>query len=138
MAIIVKSPFSGKDVKVRDNDAGRAVKDEEGRIFYVLPKSDGSGYYGSITRSGSGAARDESRNEEMEDKVAVARGNVHENVEASRGGGGGMAGKVIVLVFILAVLGFGAWVFVGGGMETIKKMWSSGGTPPPAAAPSSQ
>ena len=40
MPITIFSPHSGNQVKVRDQDAGRAVKDEEGRIFYVLPKSD--------------------------------------------------------------------------------------------------
>ena len=52
---IVHSPHSGRPVKVREQDAGRAVRDEAGRIFYVLPKADGSGSYGSRTRSGGGA-----------------------------------------------------------------------------------
>ena len=33
MPIVINSPFSGKPVKIRDQDVGRAVKDEEGRIF---------------------------------------------------------------------------------------------------------
>lgn len=52
MAITVNSPYSGKPVKVRDQDVKRAVRDEEGRVFYVLPKSDGSGFWGSMTRVG--------------------------------------------------------------------------------------
>lgn len=51
MGIVVKSPFSGRDVKVRDQDLGRAVKDEEGRSFYVLPRTDGEGHFGSPTRA---------------------------------------------------------------------------------------
>ena len=53
MPIVVPSPHSGQPVKVRDEDVGRAVRDETGRIFYVLPKSDGDGYYGAVTRTGS-------------------------------------------------------------------------------------
>lgn len=53
MAIIVSSPHSGRPVKVRDQDVGRAVRDEAGRIFYAVPKRDSRGYYGSLTRAGS-------------------------------------------------------------------------------------
>ena len=52
VAITVNSPYSGMPVKVRDQDVRRAVRDEEGRVFYVLPKSDGSGFWGSMTRAG--------------------------------------------------------------------------------------
>ena len=55
---IVHSPHSGRPVQVREQDAGRAVRDETGRIFYVLPKADGNGYYGSKTRN-SGAAEEQ-------------------------------------------------------------------------------
>lgn len=48
----INSPYSGDPVKIRTTDIGRAVKDTEGRIFYVLPRSDGKGYYSSITRKG--------------------------------------------------------------------------------------
>lgn len=51
--LVVHSPHSGRPVKVREQDVGRAVRDETGRIFYVLTKADGSGYYGSKTRSGA-------------------------------------------------------------------------------------
>ena len=51
MAITVDSPYSGKPVKVREQDVRRAVRDEEGRIFYVLPRPDGSGFFGSKTRT---------------------------------------------------------------------------------------
>lgn len=112
MAIIVNSPFSGEPVKVRDQDAGRAVRDEEGRIFYVLPRSDGNGYYGSITRAAN--TKDEQRALEMESKLAVSRGAVHDQVDVVRSRGGrGLRGKLVVailaiLVAILAYL-FGPW-----------------------------
>ena len=43
MPIVVNSPYSGESVKIRDQDVGRAVKDRDGKVFYVLPRSDGSG-----------------------------------------------------------------------------------------------
>ncbi len=52
MPITVPSPHNGRPVKVRDQDVGRAVRDEDGRIFYVLPSRDGEGHYGALTRSG--------------------------------------------------------------------------------------
>ena len=53
MAIIVPSPHSGRPVRVRDQDIGRAVRDESGRIFYPLAKREGDGHYGALTRTGS-------------------------------------------------------------------------------------
>ena len=48
----------------------------------------------------------------MENKQAVARGNVHEQVESlhdatGRGGGNGLRGKLVVL--LLAVIVLGRW-----------------------------
>src|SRR5690606_29595340 len=67
MPIVVHSPFSGRPVKIRDEDVGRAVRDEENRIFYVLERSDGSGHYGAPTRSGN--PRDEQRYDELVAKM---------------------------------------------------------------------
>jgi hypothetical protein len=112
MPVTVLSPFSGRPVKVRDQDIGRAVRDEENRIFYVLPKSDGKGYYGAATRAGG--PKDEARALEMENKQAVARGNVHEQVESlhdatGRRGGNGLRGKLVVLLLAVIVLTL-AWL----------------------------
>jgi hypothetical protein len=71
MSIEVQSPFSGRPVKIRPQDVGKAVRDEEGRIFYVLPKRDGSGYYGAPTRAGG--QRDEQRAARYEQRMAEAR-----------------------------------------------------------------
>ena len=49
--MIVRSPHDGREVKVRDKDVGRSVRDGENRIFYVLERDDGS-HYGSLTRQG--------------------------------------------------------------------------------------
>lgn len=53
MSIVVRSPYSGQQVEIREQDVGRAIRDEQGRFFYVLAKQDGSGHYGSATRAGS-------------------------------------------------------------------------------------
>lgn len=53
MPLEVHSPHSGRPVRVRDEDVGRAVRDESGRVFYVLARASGRGHYGSPTRAGS-------------------------------------------------------------------------------------
>ena len=55
MAVVVNSPHNGRPVKVRQQDVGRAVRDDEGHIFYVLARSDAEGYVGSLTRGGGAA-----------------------------------------------------------------------------------
>lgn len=59
MSLTIHSPHSGHPVRIRDEDIGRAVRDEENRIFYVVPRASGEGHYGAITRKGS--AKDEER-----------------------------------------------------------------------------
>lgn len=120
MPIIVNSPYSGRPVKVRDQDLGRAVRDEEGRIFYAVPRSGGKGYYGAPTRHGS--PKDEQRYLEMESKEAVAADArvqarsiaVHDATGRPRGG----LRRVVLLVILLAVLatlGYVAWLVLGEG-----------------------
>lgn len=118
MGITVINPHNGEEMKVRDNDAGRAVKDREGRIFYVLPKKDGSGYYGALTRAGS--EKEEARNQEMEEKRAGAQSNKENQWEgrSSSGGGiGSLIGKLIKLLVVLAVLGGLAWAVLFGPLK---------------------
>jgi peptidylprolyl isomerase len=69
MPLIIHSPYSGRPVKVRDEDVGRAIRDEEGRVFYVVPRA-GEGYYAAPTRKGS--AKDEARYDEMAGKMQQA------------------------------------------------------------------
>lgn len=52
MEIKVNSPHGGRPVIVREADVGRALRDESGKVFYVLRQSDDKGYYGSRTRAG--------------------------------------------------------------------------------------
>ena len=54
-------------MKIRDQDIGRAVRDEEDRIFYVVPRASGEGYYAAPTRKGS--EKDEQRYDAMQGKM---------------------------------------------------------------------
>lgn len=105
MAITVLSPHSGKPVKIRDQDVGRAVKDEEGRIFYALPRSDGKGHYGAITRAGG--EKDEQRALAMEAKIGDQKSYAKEVlVHDARGRRrGSWRGKAVILGFTAVVLG---------------------------------
>lgn len=67
----VLGPYSGLPVRVREQDVGRAVKDEEGRVFYLMKKGVGSGYYGSTTRFGG--EQEEAKYEAMLAKGEHAR-----------------------------------------------------------------
>ena len=120
MAIIVHSPYSGLPVKVREQDVGRAVRDAAGKIFYVLPRPDGKGHFGSSIRGGGEAEL--KRYEEVVAQAAPGRGNAVaedaqpgscglEVFDASGKGRPGFRGrrKWIVAVLILALLGAAAW-----------------------------
>ncbi len=50
--ITVYSPYSGTEVKIRPQDVGKAVKDKDGKMFYVLNRPDGNGFYCAMTRAG--------------------------------------------------------------------------------------
>ena len=126
MPIIINGPYSGKPVKLRDQDIGRSVRDEEGRTFYVLPRADGSGFYSSPTRQGS--AKEEERYDSMASKTQGLAERVkqeHTALHDARGRGqGSWRGKLVILVLLIAVLAL-AWY----GREYLYGMWKSG---PPA------
>ncbi len=71
MPLTILSPHSGKPVKIRDQDVGRAVRDEEKRVFYALPRPGGGGHYGALTRNGS--EKDLARYDALEAKVGAGR-----------------------------------------------------------------
>lgn len=114
MPIIVNSPYSGLPVKVRDQDVNRALRDEEGRVFYAVPRSDGSGYYGSPTRQGS--AKDEQRAAELAAKMAQShksgaeesRKQIHDATGKRRGG----LRRLVILLIIFAAIVAGVWFFL--------------------------
>jgi len=118
MTIEVYSPHDGEPVKIRDSDVGKAVKDKQGRLFYVLPKSDGSGHYGAMTRAGG--ERDEQRAADYHAKREQARQSGHqrsaEHVSTSAPGSKGRAAVLVVVAAIIAAL---AWAVVWGPLKGV-------------------
>ena len=122
MPLIVFSPHSGKPVKIRDADVGRAVRDEAGRIFYVVPRPEGraggaggaggdGGHYAALTRHGSD--KDLERYEKIERGEATLASATTEPAPAAaapahdaRGVGRrpGLIGRIVALILLLAVL----------------------------------
>ena len=112
MPIVILSPYSGRSVKIRDKDIGRSVRDEESRIFYVVPRTDGKGYYSSITRNGS--SKDESRYLKLEKNDAIV--DVQKREEQAKTVHDAMGntrkstlGRRLVLFLILVALAYYAW-----------------------------
>jgi hypothetical protein len=139
MPITVLSPYSGTAVSVREQDVGRAVRDGEGKVFYVLPRIGGQGYYASKTRSGGEA-------EERNYQEIEARGptGVLEPGDRSRGTGAeaqpGVAAhdatgrrqpkvRLRVILLVIMTLAFG----VGMAAILVRELKKSG--MPPASAP---
>lgn len=112
MSMIVHSPYDGYPVKIRDQDLGRAIRDNEGRIFYAVLRSDGQGYYGALTRKGS--EKDERRYIEMLEKMDRAREvgaqrsaqQIHDATGKASGRG---AWRWLVLIILLAVIAAVGW-----------------------------
>ena len=131
MAIVVFSPFNGQPVKVREADVGRAIRDAEGRFFYVLKRGDGEGYYGSPTRRGG--PEHEMRARELAEAWEAAHGVVDpESVEEAAtasitdgpaGPAKGMHdatgrrrrnGPFVVAILVLLIVAVMAWMFIYG------------------------
>ncbi len=139
MAIVVYSPFNSQPVKIRDEDVGRAVRDGEGRIFYALPKSDGSGYYGAPTRTGN--PKDEQRALELEAKLASQGAYVKQThaVAAAHDATGRRRsrkrGKLVILVLAI-VVGALTYLFTLGPLSEWRHKWVK--PPPPHPIPLDQ
>jgi len=107
MPITVLSPYSGRAVKARDQDIGRALRDEEGRIFYIVERPDGNGFYAAPTRKGSD--KDLARYDALETKGETARQTHHEQSEAQVSpahdarGKGRKASPVRLLILLIAL-----------------------------------
>lgn len=106
MTLTVYSPHNGQPVKVRPEDVGRAVRDAEGRIFYVLPRSDGTGHFGAMTRAGS--QREEQRALELEAKLGQLREHNQQSVHAVHDATGrprsSWRGRVVIGLLVILVL----------------------------------
>jgi hypothetical protein len=136
MPIVVYSPFSGQAVKVREADVGRAVRDPDGRVFYVLARSDGKGYYGAPTRAGG--PKDEARAAELA-AAAVRRAatdsetTVHDATGRGRPGGQRRLALLVLIVLLLAALA--VWLFTVGPLGRHGAAMPPHSTTQPASAP---
>ncbi len=107
MWIEINSPHSGRPVRVRDKDIGRSVRDEDGRVFFVLPRTTGEGYYASFTRAGG--ADDERKYLAMlaKEEHAKATGEAitqQQIFDATGRRRSSWKGKLVILVLLLLVL----------------------------------
>jgi len=114
MPIIINSPYSGHPVKIRDQDINRAVRDEEGRVFYVVPRANGEGHYAAPTRKGS--AKDEERYDKLETKMATTEAHVKAQAPAHDATGkrrsGSLRRRLVQLVILAALLGAAYYAFL--------------------------
>jgi hypothetical protein len=97
---------------------GRAVRDETGRIFYVLPKQDGSGHYGALTRTGSledeqrtAAAAAFTQTTHQEQPESAYESALHDATGRRRGSWRGtlMIALLLVIIMLLALLSGRIW-----------------------------
>lgn len=135
MPITINSPHSGRPVKIRDEDIGRAVRDQDGRVFYVVIRTSGEGYYAALTRKGS--AKDEERYDKLETRIEQVQEQVDTQAQIVHDATGrrraNPLGRLIVLLLLLGVLavgGYTAYLTWGGG--TAPGWWP---LPIPSVAP---
>ncbi|MEO0475592.1 MAG: hypothetical protein AAF085_06430, partial [Planctomycetota bacterium] len=110
--VTILSPYSGRPVKVREQDLGRALRDEEGRIFYIVEDPE-HGRYAARTRKGS--PKDLERYREIEaksakldsdpDRPATSNLQAHDATGKKRRNPIGLL-FVVVLVVAIAALGY--------------------------------
>ena len=137
---VVRSPHDGREVKVRDKDVGRSVRDGEGRIFYVLEKEDGSGRYGSLTRQGGPeqeAAYDQLLAKEGHTQ-ALAEEATERVVHDARGKPRSTLKGKLILLIIIGALAAAGWAVTMGPLKGLLG-GGTGGNPgsgnPPANQP---
>ena len=130
MAITVNSPYSGHPVEVRDQDVGRVVRDDDGRIFYVIRKRDGH-YYGSKTRAGG--SNEEYHAHEIEQELNTAEPAVMGGRDATDKQRRGLRG-VLVVILLAAIVTVLCYLFSPYGPFNWSKV-ERGETPKPNPIP---
>ncbi|MEM6259943.1 MAG: FKBP-type peptidyl-prolyl cis-trans isomerase [Planctomycetota bacterium] len=109
--VTILSPYSGRPVKVREQDLGRALRDEQGRVFYVVEDPE-HGRYAARTRKGS--PKDLERYREIEAGVAkldsdadrpAANLQTHDATGSKRRNPIGLL-LIVVLIAAAAALGY--------------------------------
>lgn len=136
MEIKVNSPHSGRPVIVREADVGRALRDENGKVFYVLRQSDDKGYYGSRTRGGG--SQDERNYIEISTRSSEA--DLSESAppmhDLTGNCGPRSRGKLVILVLVVIALVIALlWALTVGPWGDIGWQEAGASNPIPVLAP---
>lgn len=108
MSLTMYSPYDGQPVSVRPQDVGRAIRDGQGQIFYVLPTSDQQGHYASKTRHGSAKDEAEYRQRFAAAAPAVLPLTASGQTPCAKAGASGLWALLLAVLLALAV-GSGVW-----------------------------
>lgn len=108
--VTILSPYSGRPVKIREHDLGRALRDEEGRVFYVVEDPE-HGRYAARTRKGSPKDLERYRQIEAgvakldsnEDRPAAANLKAHDATGTKRRNPVGLLLVVLILAAVAAL-----------------------------------
>lgn len=127
MGIDVHSPHTGRIVRIREQDVGRSVRDQEGKIFFVLVRASGEGHYGSVTRTGG--PKEEAKYDEMVAKQEAAKASgqaqsisqIHDATGQKRST---LKGRLILLFIIVAVLA-AVYLFTKGPLGNGRWPWEA-------------
>ncbi len=107
MWIDINSPYSGLIVRVRDKDIGRSVRDKDGRVFFVLPRTTGEGHYASVTRIGGPKEEEKYLAMLAKEEAALASGEARSQQQIHDATGrqrSSWKGKFVILVMVLILL----------------------------------
>ncbi len=111
--IEVRSPHTGRPVRLREKDVGRTVRDGDGNIFYALECADGNGHYGSLTRVGG--EEQERKYFEMIEKEEHAKNVADEATQQQVHDARGQKRKsspLVKLLLVLIVIGLAVAIYL--------------------------
>ncbi|MFN3166537.1 MAG: FKBP-type peptidyl-prolyl cis-trans isomerase [Phycisphaeraceae bacterium] len=119
--VTILSPHSGRPVVVREQDLGRAIRDDQGKVFYVVEDAE-HGRYASMTRKGS--ARDLERYRKLQngetpaparqgpDDATATKANASQAAYDATGVKRRNPAGIALLVLALALVAAGVYVVV--------------------------
>lgn len=104
---IILSPYSGRPVKIREQDLGRALRDEQGRVFYVVEDPE-LGRYAARTRKGSPKDLEryraiEAKAAELDDDAQPSRDDIAKAHDAVGKKRKNPLGRLILILIVIAL-----------------------------------
>lgn len=108
---IILSPYSGRPVKIREQDLGRALRDEQGRVFYVVEDPE-HGRYAARTRKGSPKDLEryreiEAKSAQLDDSTQPARQDLAQAHDAAGNKRRNPLGLLVIVLLLAAVAALG-------------------------------